>query len=995
MLVRKIHAGFLPVSVFVNFVLAVFILSIFFQVVSCKSAPENVAIIELVRSGNTKELSVKFDKSTVNAKDENGYTLLHIAAKQDSYEVTDFLCSMGANTEEPDNEGKTALLYALELGSMQAVRALTAYDAGIFTEDNSGMSPFLFAKNNSLNEAVLNVKTVRQRDKNGRTPLHHAVMNFDKFLVQYILNLGKPSFGKDKDGLSVLDYVYKNPHNAESASIAYSLLSSGAEPLHREFAEFETSVLKRNYAMRFYGGKTALHVAAKNGFAVFVRFLLEAGAPVDAKDESHSSALHEAVRNGHVQCVLSLLSYKADVNALDVSGNTPMHLVMPEPSRKSIFSELLKAGASPLIKDNYGETVLHVAARIGMSGDIVSMLVKAGAQVNERNKKGQSPLFLSVTRKDMELSKLFVSLGADIHAADTAGKTCFTAAADSGLAMVKSIVNENNVSSRDSFGRTSVHLAVEREASAEILDYLIGLKTDINTRDMAGDTALHIAAERNNKSAGSILLSNGADIFYVNDKGVSPLQIALTRRGGREEWMITSRTLSAKDGRGNTALHLACEWGLASSAAYIIERGAEVNAVNVNNETALFCAVKANSPSSVQVLLGRGGGKKGADVNLRDFLGNCALHTAVRWSAYEAAQTLLNSGYKMTEMKNLAGKTPLHAASHTGDISFIRLFLSNGAEVNSLDEMGKTPLSEAVLAGKKEAVQVLLQNNASPVTQDMYGQSPLHEAVISGNTVCINMIRSAGGNPMARGVYGQTPFTLSLYKGVNIIEAVLGRDKFLADSDGRTPLHAAVAEGAGTEVMKFILSKGYPVNKRDKNGETALFYAVAANEKESVSLLLAAGSDPFIANNAGASAVSLILRDRKEFLEMLAEFSEGKSDTLGDNVLHYAARFADAETLRKLLTLTRTDLNTKNTSGETPYKVALRWSKTEAAALLNPDKTARDTAEPENVKSGMENTGEEKAEPSVSGGENKNHETVPKENSDSGTDPANEDNPAA
>lgn len=919
-----------------------FILSfIFFKGLSCKSAPKDVHIIELVKAGNTDELRVKFDKHSVNEKDENGYTLLHIAAKQNSAPVTDFLCSMGADTEAKDSTGKTPLLYALEQNSFDAAKALISNNAGIFTADNEGMTPFLFADKNSLHEYVLNEKTVKQKDDDGRTALHYAVMNFNRPLVKHILSFGKPHAGKDKEGETILDYVYKNPHNPESAAIACELLTGGAEPVQKDFSEFETSVLKRNYAMRFTGGKTALHIAAGKGLPVFVKFLLSKGAPVNAKDESNSAPLHEAVRNGHLSCVKFLFESGADANAVDISGNSALHLIIPEASREALFAELLKTGTSPSIKDDYGETPLHIVSRVGMNKNIVTMLVKAGADINERNRKGQTPLFFSVMRNDTEQSHMLVSLGADIHAADIHGNTSFTKALELGLPMVQSLVDEKNIMSKDSNGKTPVHIATERNVSADILYYFIEKKADVNTRDMAGGTPLHIAAEMNNKELGSILINNNADIFYANDKGDSPLKIALTKRNGREEWMLTSKTLEAKDGRGNTPLHLAAEWGLTYVTDYIIDRGGDVNALNANNETPIFSAVKANSPAVLQILLTKNGGAGKNSVKLRDFLGNSVLHAAVRWSSYEAAQVFLNSektyGYKITDAKNLAGKTPLHAAAGSGDLSFIKMFLFYNGDINAADEMGKTPLSEAILAGGNETVSFLLKNHASPVVQDMYGQTPLHEAVIMGNIACINMIRTAGGNPMSRDFYGQTPFTLSLYKGEDIMNAVLGKDKFLADSDGKTPIHSAVIEAVTPAIMKFILAKGYPVDKRDRNGETALFCAVSRGENENSRLIFSSGADPFIANNSGENVVSEILKNKKDFLEMLVEFSDGRTDSLGDSILHYAARFADTQTIEKLLVLTRPDLSAKNSSGETPYQVALSWSRNEAAALLNPN----------------------------------------------------------
>ena len=96
------------------------------------------------------------------------------------------------------------------------------------------------------------------------------------------------------------------------------------------------------------------------------------------------------------------------------------------------------------------------------------------------------------------------------------------------------------------------------------------------------------------------MIANNADIFYANLNGDSPLKFALTLREGREDWMINSHTIGAGDGAGNTPLHLAAEWQILPMIPYLIDKGADINARNANNETPLFNAVKTDSPEAVK-----------------------------------------------------------------------------------------------------------------------------------------------------------------------------------------------------------------------------------------------------------------------------------------------------------------------------------------------------------------------------------------------------------
>lgn len=56
---------------------------------------------------------------------------------------------------------------------------------------------------------------------------------------------------------------------------------------------------------------------------------------VDTKDEQGRSALHVAARNGQNSSVEALVDLKSDINALDKNGETPLHLAAKHGHGKS------------------------------------------------------------------------------------------------------------------------------------------------------------------------------------------------------------------------------------------------------------------------------------------------------------------------------------------------------------------------------------------------------------------------------------------------------------------------------------------------------------------------------------------------------------------------------------------------------------------------------------------------------------------------------------
>ena len=574
----------------------------------------------------------------------------------------------------------------------------------------------------------------------------------------------------------------------------------------------------------------------------------------------------------------------------------------------------MKYGTNPKTKDLYGDTPLHIAKITGVNPEIVEQLIFAGADVNERNKKGVTPLALAVEHQRADLIVLYAKKGGDIHAEDMDGITPLTRALSTSIELTEKLINSTNCSTRDSYGNTPLHSAIQNNANIGHISYILECGADVNARNRRGDTPLLVTVQQNNRTIGEMLISKKADVFATNTDNYSPLRVALTTGGDVQDWLLGSEVIKSSDGMGNTPLHYAAEWQLNDSISVLFEKGATANVQNSNGESPVFSAVKADSPETISLLI-----KNGANKDLRDYLGNTPLHMCIRWDSKDSVEILIKDGADINA-KNLSGKTPLHEAARNGKISMVNLLLTNGADINSTDSTGKTVLMDSILSTNIELVRLLLGKGASPLIQEMYGRNAYHEAAETGNIELITLIKNAGGNPLSKDSYGQTPFSLVLSKNQEVIQAVLGNDKQISDSDGNTPIHIAVANNVAPDVLSMLISMSYPVNRRNSLGVTPLSLAVNNNQTFLAKTLIENGADPFTTDNAGKCAVSIAMEANQDILITIVQATGNKTDIYGDGILHYAAKSADSATIQKLLSM-NLDKKARNISGETPYDI--------------------------------------------------------------------------
>lgn len=146
---------------------------------------------------------------------------------------------------------------------------------------------------------------------------------------------------------------------------------------------------------------------------------------------------------------------------------------------------------------------------------------------------------------------------------------------------------------------------------------------------------------------------------------------------------------NARDKDGTTALHWAAQYGQIEIARLLLSHGANVQARDDEQSTALFAAVFKDL-NLARLLL-----EAGADIQTQNALEHTPLHELAWYGRITESQFLIDNGAPV-DSRNTGGCTPLHLAADSGMANEIQFLLANGADVNSRCLGGYTSLHHAV-----------------------------------------------------------------------------------------------------------------------------------------------------------------------------------------------------------------------------------------------------------------------------------------------------------
>ncbi|RQX67311.1 tetratricopeptide repeat-containing protein [Toxoplasma gondii CAST] len=245
--------------------------------------------------------------------------------------------------------------------------------------------------------------------------------------------------------------------------------------------------------------------------------------------------------------------------------------------------------------------------------------------------------------------------------------------------------------------------------------------------------------------------------------------------------VFASTLAEFRDGRRRSALHFACAGGCRDVASLLLLLSPSLlDLRDEAEETPLLLLLKAtaSTPSGekkreglldlLQLLLDRG-----ADVNAKNLDGVTPLHVAAgaedETEAREILSRLLNAGAKVDAVCATFG-TPLQHAILSGRRANAQFLLDNGANPDgeakgdSVQCALPPPLVFASSAGHAETVEMLLRAGANPSRTDGEGWTALQCAAEAGSEAGVRALLAAGADANVV-TQGATAFDLALRYG--------------------------------------------------------------------------------------------------------------------------------------------------------------------------------------------------------------------------------------
>jgi ankyrin repeat protein len=422
----------------------------------------------------------------------------------------------------------------------------------------------------------------------------------------------------------------------------------------------------------------------------------------------HRTPLIAAVYTGNIEVVKLLLAKGAKVNLTDQHFPTS-NIIGPQPLN----------------------TALHYAAEKGFY-DIARLLIDKGANIEQLNSTGISPLIASVyliTNESKAVDKenavktaaLLLDRGAGVDNCKFSPNTKFLkidlpegapttlnpngvirggggitplyyVALNGFVEGAKLLLDRGaKIGFQHYVSKATPIMAAASADKTEMVGYLLDRGADIESADVLGTNALLLAANGLMYNTAALLLERKANVnAFVKTTGDNALMYAINQsRKEKEKESIRMMNLLIDKGininfqgpQGNTALMYASGWGVVTKnperARILLDKGAKVNLQNKKGETALMMAANRGHVETAKLLI-----ERGANLELKDKNGRTAL---------------MNASAATIDLKS----------TNTDFPELVKLLLDKGANINAKDKNNSTALSLAKKNGHKKIVAVL------------------------------------------------------------------------------------------------------------------------------------------------------------------------------------------------------------------------------------------------------------------------------------------------
>ncbi|KAH6644841.1 ankyrin repeat-containing domain protein [Boeremia exigua] len=604
-----------------------------------------------------------------------------------------------------------------------------------------------------------------------------------------------------------------------------------------------------------------LYYAALLGLNAITKLLLDQGAKVNTQGGRYGNALHAASLKGHKQIVRMLLTAGADIDAQS---------------------------------EDYGNS-LQAASYEGHEL-IVKMLLEERADVNARGGKYGNALQSASAAGHQAIVQLLLDKGADVNKQGGLYSNALNAAAsESHEAIVELLIKNSADASRyDSQGKNVLHHATNSAyCSLSLVKVLLSQGVPADTADIENMTPLHYSVKFGHKSIVELLVDSGLPIdvgVYRKPRSRNTLDTDTPYRSSVPESESHVSCASA----GLTPLHFAALTGDSVMTKFLLERGADPNALSGYNESPMHLtlrktlngpkydddwtksywrveslselsefeeddtdAIDADIARHRQGVLDAMLADARTSLMIRDYQHEYPLH-CIEYGQFGSVQTLnklVSRGANPFE-RNLKQQNALHLASRAGDHDAVAVLLSLGVEPALTDIEGLNALHHAARSGKVETITVLLETTVATrpilmLSKDAMGRNLLHHLLSTTSRVrheTIRLLLDKGVDGLELDASGNSPLACYLKRhqfepNIDICQQLLSvKGSYLfVDRKGQNLGHLCTwSSNCSVRVLETLREHGVDLTQKDLQSRTVLHCAAIKGSltKESLHYLL-------------------------------------------------------------------------------------------------------------------------------------------------------------
>ncbi|KAF7555470.1 hypothetical protein G7Z17_g2155 [Cylindrodendrum hubeiense] len=474
---------------------------------------------------------------------------LHLATYLDSPSAVNILLSKSINLDAKTQYGETAMHWAIQYGCTDILYALIQRGADINETDKNGKTALHMAvarEKIHLVKILLESKSIHLNilDSKNWTPLRIAAHKGHEAIVQLLVDREANLDIRDQDQ-------------------GWAAVRDAALQGHCQMVKF---LIRRGAACEVHARNrhpwSVLCWAASQGHESIVRLLIEKETNLNVTTEDGKSALRCAMEYDHGKVVWQLTQAgpeRININLQDQEGWSPLHAAVKRSLVKdaSLLWLMLENGADVNTKTNKGLTALHLAAT---EDDIpvAWVLLTKHANINARNKGGMTALHLASRFGHSQFVRFLLHMGADATVVDKSNKTALHWAitelveeyeSQQHQAITKYLIEfAMDVTIQDDDGLSALHIiasegSISSRDRALFANMLLERGCDPNAEDfLESQTPLQRAVRKMHHLLVALMMDRGGDAHKPDKEGRSAFHFAIETRDQELMDILEGRT---------------------------------------------------------------------------------------------------------------------------------------------------------------------------------------------------------------------------------------------------------------------------------------------------------------------------------------------------------------------------------------------------------------------------------------------------------------------